>query len=71
MATGPVFIPDKTPDLRSCSRTRWGNGVDILSGTLKSMLGANRPDGDSASSRSAWRWPLATARCRPCSRRHD
>ena len=71
MATGPVFIPDKTPDLRSCSRTRWGNGVDILSGTLKSMLGANGPDGVSGSSRSAWRWHLATARCRPCSRRHD
>ena len=49
MATGPVFIPDKTPDLRSCSRTRWGNGVDILSSTLKSMLGANCPDGDSGS----------------------
>ncbi len=49
MSTGPVFIPDKTPDLRSCSRTRWGNGVDILASTLKSLLGANCPDGDSGS----------------------
>lgn len=49
MATGPVFIPDKTPDLRSCSRTRWGNGVDILASTLKAMLGAHCPDGDSGS----------------------
>lgn len=29
MATGPVFIPDKLPDLRLCARNRWGGGVDV------------------------------------------
>lgn len=30
MVSGPVFIPDKFPDLRTCARNRWSNGVDVV-----------------------------------------
>ncbi|MDP3456731.1 hypothetical protein [Methyloversatilis sp.] len=45
MVSGPVFIPDKLPDLRSCARNRWSNGVDVVQAMSPMRLASACSDG--------------------------